>query len=143
MPEPSKKPKGLPSDIVYLLTFAAGMLGFWLSGHAGSLLPAITSANLQKTVSLGVTAAIYGLGMLIVCLITIRRIKPTLVGVLIAVILGLIAAQLIVHLAAGHINTRQDLGILNFVLYLSYGGIYVLGLAVSRRIAKRGVEAAQ
>jgi hypothetical protein len=128
-----------PTDILYLLTFALGMAMFWASGHVGQLLPVMRTNTLAIAIGLGVTAGVYGLGMLILSLIVTKRVIPTLAATLVAVVLGLIAAQLILAAVAGHLNLSVplNLGLLTFVLYLCYGGIYALALAIGRKIAAR------
>jgi hypothetical protein len=125
----------LPTDMLYLGTFVLGMLAFWISGHAGALLPPLVNPTLTTVVGLSVTAAIYGLIMLILAFVVFRRPKPALIATLVAVVLGVITAQLVVRLAAGLVHTRQDLAILTFVLYFLYGSIYMLSLAIGRKIA--------
>jgi hypothetical protein len=147
MADSGEKRTTLPADMLYLLTFALGMLAFWLSGHASELLPKMFSVflrpGLATTAGLAITAAIYGLGMLILAVFaTHKSLKGTVLATLIAIILGLVAAQLIVRVAAGHIHSKLDLGLLTFALYLVYGGIYAFALAMGRRVARHRLAAA-
>jgi len=135
----SSKERGvMPADILYLITFAAGMAAFWLSGHASILaLQNIHTHGLRTAAGLIVTGGVYGLGMLILASAVMRRLgKGAIIATVAAVALGLGAAQVIVRLAAGHIHTNTGLGLLTFALYMCYGLIYVVSLAAARRIAK-------
>ncbi|HVQ44504.1 MAG TPA: hypothetical protein VMT30_06065 [Candidatus Saccharimonadia bacterium] len=127
----------VPTDLLYLLTFAAGMAAFWAGGHASRLLPVMKNHGLALAAGLVVTAGIYGLGLFVISLLATRRLgRGVLIATIVAVALGLAAAQGIVRLAAGHIHTKTDLGLLTFVLYLCYGAIYALSLAIARKFAK-------
>ena len=126
----------MATDMLYLLTFTAGMAAFWASGHASAVLPAMKNHSLAGASTLVVTAGVYGLGMLLVTLLVTRHLgRAAVVSVIIAVALGLVAAQGILHLAAGRIHNSTDVALLTFGLYLVYGGIYVLSLAVARKFA--------
>ncbi len=128
----------LPNDVLYLLTFAAGMAAFWISGHASVLvLQAVKNPGLNTVLGMVVTGGVYGLGMLMLSIIIMRRLsKGAMVATILSVILGLIAAQVIVRLATGHVHNATGVGLLTFVLYLCYGAIYVASLAIGRRFAK-------
>jgi hypothetical protein len=130
----------MASDLQYLLTFAAGMGAFWLSGQASTLLPVVKDRGLSMALGMVVTAAVYGLGMALWTFVLLRRralVKPLLVATVLAVVLGILAAQLILRLAAGQITTMMHLGLLTFALYLCYGTIYLIGLAVAKKLAKQ------
>lgn len=138
MAESTGKRVFLPTDMLYLMVFTLGMLGFWVSGHLSALLPRIVGGDIFQVVTrLMLTAGIYSLIMLVVAFIVLRRFLPSLAATFVALVLGSGAAQLIVSLAAGHISGRSQFAILTFVLYLIYGLIYVLALAVGRKLAKR------
>lgn len=133
----------MPTDILYLVTFTLGMLAFWASGHAAAFLPRLADPQLAVAASLLTTAGVYGLVMLVLALVVLRRhVLGALATTLISVVLGLGTAQIVIRLAAGHIHSKQDLGILTFVLYFLYGGIYMLALAVGRKLAKPRLEVA-
>ena len=137
MAAPSSDRILMASDMLYFLTFAAGMAAFWASGRVSALLPAMTNNTLAVVAGLTVTGGVYGLGMLLLATIMFRRFgRATLIATILAVVLGLAAAQAIVHLAAGHVHNLSGLGLLTFVLYLCYGLIYVVSLAAGRRFAK-------
>jgi hypothetical protein len=127
----------MASDIQYLLTFAAGMGAFWLSGQASAYLPVVKDRGLSMILGMAATAAVYGLGMALWTFIMLRRralVKPVVVATVLAVILALLSAQVILRLATGHVTTMMHLGLLTFALYLCYGTIYVIGLAVARKL---------
>ncbi len=128
----------MASDTLYFLTFAAGMAAFWLSGHASVLaLHNVKAVGLHPILGLVVTGGVYGFGMFLLALAVMRRAgKGLLIATAMAIVLGYGAAQIIVRLAASHIHTPTGIGLLTFVLYLCYGGIYVASLAVGRRFAK-------
>ncbi len=137
MAQAAKKQILLSSDVKYFLTFGAGMAAFWLSGHATQFLPVIKSRPLAITAALVVTAGVYGLGMLLVAFLAFKKIgRPALIATVAAIILGIGSAQVIIRLAASHVQTKTDLGFLTFGLYLCYGIIYVIGLSLARRFAK-------
>src|SRR6185369_10273522 len=100
MATPSTNRVILPADVLYLITFAAGMLAFWASGHASVLaLHSVHSRNLYTILSLAVTGGVYGLGMLVLSLAVLRRLsKGIVIATLASVALGLTAAQIIVRL---------------------------------------------
>lgn len=132
MPTPNQNRTLLPTDVLYLLTFAAGMAFFWGSGHVARFVP-LRAPHLAQAV-LAVTALVYGLGIAIIAWLTTKSARSVGAGMIIAVVLGLVAAQVVFRTLGSHIHTKQDFTILTFVLYLLYGGIYVLGLAVARRL---------
>jgi len=138
MATPSTNRVILPADVLYLVTFAAGMLAFWASGHASVLaLHSVHSRSLYGVLSLVVTGGVYGLGMLILSLVVLRRLgKGVVISTLAAIALGLGAAQIIVRLAVGHVHTTNGVAMLTFGLYMCYGLIYVASLALGRRFAK-------
>lgn len=137
MGEPKNGRVLMATDMAYLFTFTAGMAAFWASGQVRSLLPPITDQTLAIVTSMVVTAGIYGLGMLLVAFIMTRRFgRSILVAVILAIVLGLAAAQGIVRLSAGRVHATSDIALLTFVLYLVYGGIYVGSLAFARKFAK-------
>ncbi len=125
------------SDLFYLLTFALGMAAFWLSGKASQLLPVVSDRTASIAMGLGSTAAVYGLGMLALSLAVTRRFgRPVIISTVLAIILGLAAAQVIVRVFAPMVHSNNGVGLLTFGLYLCYGVIYVVGLAVARRFAR-------
>lgn len=127
----------MTSDLKYFATFTAGMAAFWVSGHAAQLLPAIKPQALSVVAALAVTAGVYGLGMLLVSWLVFRKVgRGLIISTLTAVVLGIASAQIIVRLAASHVHTKNDLAALTFALYLCYGLIYALALAVGRRFAR-------
>lgn len=128
----------LPPDILYLLTFTVGMAVFWISGHASVLaLQAAGNSGLRTALGLIVTGGVYGLGMLMLSILLMRRLsRGALIATALAIVLGLVAAQIIVRLATGHVQGATGVGLLTFVLYLCYGTIYVVSLAVGRQFAK-------
>jgi hypothetical protein len=128
----------MASDVLYFLTFAAGMAAFWLSGHASVIaLQAVKNVGLHSILGLIVTGGVYGLGMFLLGLAVLRRVnKGLVIATVMTIILGYAAAQIIVRLAASHIHTTTGVGLLTFVLYLCYGAIYVASLAAGRRFAK-------
>lgn len=133
-------PRGrMAPDIMYFLTFTLGMGAFWLSGRAATLLPHIANRSLATTLSMVVTALVYGLILAIWTAViggglNIRRI---LLAVVPAVLLGMVAAQVLLRLAAGRLhNTSLDIGLFTFALFVCYGLIYVFSLALARRIVR-------
>lgn len=136
MATPDKK-TALPNDILFLLTFVAGMAGFWISGHASRIaLQGVTDPGLHNILGYLVTGGVFGLGMLLVALLVLRRLsKGVFIAAGTAAVLGLITAQIIGRLATGRIHDLTDLGLLTFVLYICFGVIYALSLAVGRRFA--------
>lgn len=123
-------------DILFFLTFALGMAGFWLGGHAGVLARQIGGPTLSTILSYTATVGVFALGMIVLAFVVTRSIKATLVSALVATGLGLVTSQVIIRLAIGHISTSQQVGILTFVLYLCYGFIYVAALAIGRKLAE-------
>ena len=142
MAETNRKRVLLPTDVLYLVTFTLGMLGFWVSGHISALLPRIAGGDVFQVVTrLMMTSAIYALIMLVVAAIVLRRFLPTVIATIVALILGSVAAQLIVSLAASHISGRSQFALLTFILYFVYGLIYVVALVIGRKLAKRRTQA--
>ncbi|HEY6736143.1 MAG TPA: hypothetical protein VI322_00340 [Candidatus Saccharimonadia bacterium] len=125
-------------DIMYFITFALGMAAFWLSGRVITLLPHMANRSAAMALGLAVTALVYGLTLAVWTIITSRKIMPKriLLATVPAIILGYGAAQVITRAAAGKVTNMMSLGILTFVLFVCYGLIYVLCLALARRIAK-------
>ncbi len=127
----------VPTDLLYLLTFTAGMAAFWISGKAPVLLPHLQPRSLAIAAGMTVTAGVYGLGMLALALLVTRRLgRAALIATVIAIVLGIGAAQAISQLAAGHIHNRTDVAVATFALYLCYGAIYALALAIGRKFAR-------
>lgn len=123
-------------DLIIIATFALGMGAFWLIGIVGTYLPYLKNHSLAIAVSLTVTALIYGLIFAGWTALVIRRrqaVKGIIVGSVLTIALGVVAAQAILRLATGHVHTKLDLAWLTFALYVCYGSIYVVGLAVVRR----------
>lgn len=142
MPTESPAKPSIYSDLLYILTFSLGMGAFWISVHAASALSHAINVRSSFVMSLLVTAVVYGVVMLMLALLIVKRLIPALAATGISIILGLVAAQVIIRLSLGHINTKQDLGFLTFGLYLCYGGIYVLALVIARKIANSRVKEA-
>lgn len=128
----------LAPDIMYFLTFVLGMGGFWLSGYISGLLPVMKDANLAALLGMAVTSFVYGAILAVWTMITSRgpALKRVVVAVIPAVVLGIGAAQVIVRLASGKITNLTSLGILTFILFVCYGLIYVLSLALARRVVR-------
>src|SRR4051812_43728504 len=124
MAETTEKRVIMPTDMLYLFTFAAGMAAFWAGGHAAKYLPVFKNSALSIAAGLIITAGIFALLMALISFIVTRSLKSVLAATVISVGLGLAAAQVITRLANGHIHNRTDITILTFVLYLCYGGIY-------------------
>ena len=125
-------------DMMYFITFALGMGAFWVSGQAVRLLPYQSNRGLATILSLLTTSLIYGLVLAAWTAITSRglNLKRTILAVVPAILLAYGAAQIITRLAAGKITNLMSLGILTFVLFVCYGLIYVLSLALARRLAR-------
>jgi hypothetical protein len=124
--------------MLYLLTFALGMAAFWISGHVSLLLThGVKDHTAYVVLGLVATGGVYGLGMFALALAVQRRLGLGVVlATGLAVGLGLLAAQLILRAALALLHGPSAIGILTFVLYLVYGGIYAVSLAVGRRFAK-------
>jgi MFS family permease len=128
----------MATDMLYMLTFAVGILMFWVSGHVADVIPILPNETLDIIVSVGLTTLVFSLGIAIFSFFMQKRqFKLSAIAGLAALVLGIVADRVVVGLASGHISTQQDLTILTFVLYLVYGTIYVLALAIGRRFAKR------
>jgi hypothetical protein len=129
----------VPTDLLYLLTFTAGMAAFWISGHASRLiLQSVEIPALHSVLGIVATGGVYGLGMLMLSILVMRRLsKGAVIATVLAIGLGLVTAQIIVRLATGHVNNTAGLGLLTFVLYMCYGAIYALSLAAGRRFSKK------
>src|SRR5476649_1013732 len=125
------------SDLLYFLTFASGIAAFWASGQVSIHLPAMHSRVASSTIGLLVTGGVYGLGMLILSAVVLRRApRGIFAAVVSAILLGFIAAQLILRFVAPSLHGPASLGLLTFVLYLVYGAIYVMCLGIGRQFAK-------
>ncbi|HEX3081659.1 MAG TPA: hypothetical protein VHQ86_00215 [Candidatus Saccharimonadia bacterium] len=127
----------MASDVLYFITFATGMAVFWASGHVPSMLATAIHHHIPSWMSLVMTNGLFGLGMLALAVVVTRRLgKAAVVAAVMALVLGAVAAQVIVRLAAPHVTNNMSLGLLTFALYLVYGGIYVASLATGRRLAR-------
>jgi ACR3 family arsenite efflux pump ArsB len=127
------------TDIQFLLTFVAGMAGFWLSGHLPSYLHLVIvlhSSLVTYALNLSIAALIYGLFMVIwtgIILGRRRALKPVLVAAILATVLGLVSSFALAWAGAHHLNI--SFALLAFILYLAYGIYYVIGWTVARRLA--------
>ena len=132
----------MATEMLYLVTFALGILMFWVSGKVADFIPILPNETLDIIMSVGLTTLIFALGIAIFSFFMQKRqLKPALLSGLAAFVLGIIADRIVVGLASGHISTQQDLTILTFVLYLVYGSVYVLALAIGRRLSKKRIVA--
>ena len=127
-------------EVQFLISFAAGMLGFWLSGKAASSLPVISNHLLSSIVAFTAGALVYGLGMAVVAWFVLgarRSLKGILAAAMLAMILAEVTAQWLLRVIVGavHINDQTGLAILMFGLYLCFGSYYVVSLIVGRRLA--------
>lgn len=138
MPATAERKSFLPSDILYFITFLLGIGAFWLSGQAVSLLPFAKLGGATMAVGMTVTALVYGAVIALWTIPVLRKIsiKGVLAAAIPAVVLGIVAGQAIARLAAGKVNSLQDLGFLTFGLYVCYGLIYVISLMLARRVAR-------
>lgn len=124
-----------PKDYIYMLVFALGMLFLWLSSHAGVRLSSHPGQSYLLTVALA--DAIYVIGVLAAAFLwASRRLKALLLGALIALIIAPLLDWLIGLLAAGRVNSLQDLGIYHFILYLIFGLLYVAVFELIRRLSR-------
>ncbi len=125
-------------DIKFVLTFAAGMAGFWLSGHLPGLIPVqLYPHNYFAVYVIGLLLAllIYGLGMVLWSwFMTGRRaLKPAFLSGVVVMILALITSLILTKTSLGHVVTQGQLAVLAFVLYLVYGLYYVIGWGIASR----------
>jgi phosphoglycerol transferase MdoB-like AlkP superfamily enzyme len=126
-------------EVQYFLMFVLGIAAFWLSGFVSGLVPVMHNHMLAQVAGLVVTLAVYGLVFVALEAVLLgrdRALKPILVPAIIVVVLAIVAAQLLVKVASGHIHNNVDLGLLTFALYLFYGIFYVIGNTVARRLTK-------
>ncbi len=126
-------------EIQYLVTFAAGIAAFWLSGQAvAQLADPHLGHFIAEAWHLSVTLGVYGLCMAALAVLIYgrsRNAKAIIVAAVCAVILAAVGAQLLLHLI-GLVHTKQDLGFFTFAAYLLYGLFYVVSAAVGRRFAR-------
>jgi hypothetical protein len=127
-------------EVQFLVSFAAGMLGFWLSGKAASSLPVISNHALSTIVGFTAGALVYGLGMAVVAWFVMgakRSLRGILVAAVLATALAEVTAQWLLRLLIGavHISDQTGLAVLMFGLYLCFGLFYVVSLLVGRRLA--------
>jgi len=128
------------TDLQFILTLAAGMGAFWISGRLPLLIPAkLLPHNYQAAAVIGIALALvgYGLGMAAWNWLWLgrRSLRPALISALIAMILALAAMLALAFTGAGHTHTTNQMAILAFVLYLAYGAFYVAGWAVARKLS--------
>jgi hypothetical protein len=125
------------TDLQFLLTFAAGMGAFWLSGHLPAMIP-LAFLRQNPIANLVLALLVYALGMLVWNLIVLgrrRARKPILVSTLAVTVLALVTS---LYLAFGKPPVPggpSGVAIFVFVLYLVYGLYYVAGWAIARRLA--------
>lgn len=123
-------------DSLYLAVFALGMLFFWLSGHAGVWL-STGRPGISYLVVLALAAVVYTVGLILAAFLwASRRPRPLLIGAAVSLILTPVLTWIIGLIAAGRINSAQDLGIYNFVLYLIFGALYVVIFELIRRLGR-------
>jgi hypothetical protein len=128
------------AEVQFLISFAAGMLGFWLSGKAASSLPVISNHTLSTIVGFVAGAVVYGIGMAVVAWFILgakRSLKGVLAAAVLAMVLAEVTAQWLLRVIIGavHISDQTGLAILMFGLYLCFGLFYVVSLLVGRRLA--------
>jgi hypothetical protein len=130
------------SDLKFILTFIAGMAGFWLSGHIPALLPAKFLPNNYLVVfiiTLTLALIIYGLGMALWLLIVLgrdRALKPIIIPTVLIMVLALISSLVLTRVGPGLAKNATGLALLTFGLYLGYGLYYVIGWFVAKRLAR-------
>jgi hypothetical protein len=129
------------SDIKFLLTFIAGMSGFWLSGHLPRYLPKglIPHNAAGAIISLVLALLIYGLvmaGWSWLILGRDRSLKGSLVAGVLAMVLALATSLTLTYTKLGAPHTKTGLALLIFGLYLAYGIYFVIGWATAKRLAK-------
>jgi hypothetical protein len=98
--------------------------------------PVVKSHGLAVALGLIITSGVYGLGMLMLAIILMRRLsKGAVIATILSIALGLVAAQVILRAAAPHVHTTTGVALLTFALYMCYGTIYVVSLAAGRRLS--------
>ena len=125
-------------EIQFLISFAAGMAAFWLSGKAAAALPVMPNHMLALISGIAVSALVYGLGAAVLAWLVLgseRSLKAVLGAGIVAIVLAEITAQALVPMAAGFVRSQATLAVLMFVLYLLFGLFYVLSNLVARRLA--------
>jgi hypothetical protein len=106
--------------MLYLMVFALGILANWSAGH----------------VPLAAGAAIYFLTIGLVVYLATRRLTAALVSALFAAILAPAVTALGMQFIGKQLTNATQLGLYVFALYLICGTLFVLALALGRRLAR-------
>ena len=123
-------------EYIYLAAFGLGMLFLWLSGHTGISIAA-SHPGINYVVNFLISGVVYGLGAaLVVYFANGRKLLPALLSGVAAAVLAPLLAFAIGNLAKGHINSKRDLGIFTFALYLIYGALYPALMAICLKLTR-------